>query len=103
MPKVAPAAPPPWGLSLPVWLRIVRLVALRRLRPMVARKLELPQLSPEHSLCLRWVPEHQVWWISLRAGRAIYEDTRPRLRNFAAGIDDLLRSHEAATVPPPGS
>lgn len=96
-------AAPPWGLTLPVWLRVLRLAALRRIRPMRPHTLELPTLSAEHSLCLRWVPEHQVWWISLRAGRAIYEDVKPRLRNFAAGIDDLLRSHEAATVPPPGS
>lgn len=85
-----------WGARAPFWAQVAKVALGRRLRPRQDHACVVTGLFDHRgSFELRWLPQRQLYslWFCLES--QVYADIRPRLMDFAAGVDDLLGQAES--------
>ncbi len=87
-------------ISMPLWGKVAAVIAKQRLWPRARHGFALRNLEEgTRDIELHWLPERRMWAIWLRVGKEVYADTKPRLRNFVVGVDDILTRAEMGQAP----
>lgn len=86
-------------ISPPLWAKLATTVAKQRLWPRAPHGFAERNLDDgKRDVELIWLPDRRMWALWLRVDKEVYTDTKPKLRNFIVGVDDILSRAESGVA-----